>query len=106
MSAHAHTPHTPGTPTDLICLREAASLLPGIRPGKRMHLATLFRWCQEGKLPSWRIASRWFVSKADVLAMAKPVAPRQRPQFVPACVRSEEHRRAVEYLRARGLDVG
>lgn len=88
-------------PDDLIGLAEACSLLPGIRPGKRLHIATLYRWARDGILPSWRIGRGTFVSKSDVLALARPNVP--RPRLQPAIERGEEHRRAVEKLRARGL---
>lgn len=89
-----------GLPTDLIGLAEAAKLLPGIRPGKRMHTATLWRWAtKRKKLPSWTIGRNVFVSRSDVLRMAKANCGPVEPEPVSAAARTEEHRAAVEYLR-------
>lgn len=92
-----------GLPGDLLSLTAAAKLLPGREPGKHLHVATLWRWTTEGKLPAWRIGGCVYVSRADVLGLARPVQGR-KPQ--PAMVRTESHRLAVEKLRARGLEVG
>ena len=91
-----------GLPNDLIGLREATRLLPGLRAGKRIHIATLYRWCRVGRLPSWKIGVGTFVSRSDVLRLAVPVV---RPVLVPAICRGEEHRRAVEELARRGLTL-
>lgn len=87
-----------GLPQDLLPLCEAARLLPGIRPGKRLNVATLWRWCRTGKIPAWRIGRSWFVSRADVLAMPRPEVPPR-----PAVVRTEGYAAAVEYLRSVGV---
>lgn len=88
-----------GLPDDLIGLAEACKLLPGTRPGKRLHISTIFRWAATGKLPSWRVGKRTFVSRSDVRALARPTVPPVQP--VSAAVRSEEHRRAVTYLKEK-----
>ena len=59
-------------PTDLIPLSAAADLLPRPRPGIKTHVRTVLRWIMDGKLQGWRLAGRWYVSRADLVAMATP----------------------------------
>lgn len=40
-------------PTDLISLSQAAKLLPP-RHGKRVHTATVYRWCKRGRLTAYQ----------------------------------------------------
>jgi hypothetical protein len=90
-----------GLPPDLLHVTQAAKLLPGLRPGKCINAATLWRWTRTGRLPSWKIGGCVYVSRGDVLKMARPVA--LRGVVAPAVVRSEMHREAEEDLRRRGL---
>lgn len=89
---------TNGLPGDLVGLSEACGCLPGSRPGKKLNISTLYRWCREGRLPSWRIGRHWFVSRADVLGMLRAQAA-----SAPAAVRTAGHERAVAELRRQGL---
>jgi len=68
------TNHQP--PTDLLSLTEAARLLPCSKPGRKVHVSSLVRWIQSGKLPGWKIAGRMFVSRSDVLNFARPIPVR------------------------------
>lgn len=89
----------PGLPTDLMTLSAACKLLPGSKPGKHLNARTLWRWCRETKEPrSWRIRGRWFVSRGEVLKLARAHVPLDLPS---AIVRTEDHREATEYLARR-----
>jgi excisionase family DNA binding protein len=92
-------------PADLIPMAEAARLLPSNRPGKRLHVATLYRWLFSGRLRGWKIGRHYHVSRAEVLRMAEPVevaqpAPRQqrRRQYG-----GDGYQEAVDWLRAHGV---
>jgi excisionase family DNA binding protein len=50
-------------PADLISTRVAAKLLGGC------NIATVYRWVMSGRLQGWRRGQRWFVRRADVLAV-------------------------------------
>jgi hypothetical protein len=58
-------------PDDLIGLAEACRLLPSRTPGRRVHLKTLYRWVRTQKLSGWKIGEYWFVSRAEVLGLAR-----------------------------------
>jgi excisionase family DNA binding protein len=57
-------------PDDLITTRAAAKL------AGNCHLSTILRWILTDKLGGWRRGGRWYVSRAEVLAMWE--APRGR----------------------------
>lgn len=69
--------HEPIRNNELICLREAAKRLPSHRPGKRVHLATLYRWIFEGRLPAVRRGRWWFVRPQDLDGLTTAVRPVQ-----------------------------
>ena len=81
---------TPELPSDLIPVNEAIRLLPGQKPGRTPHIASLYRWVQEGRLRGWKVAGRLVVSRAEVLGLIRPVVPR-RPK--PGCAAVEATRR-------------
>lgn len=54
-------------PRKLYSMAEAASLLPSVRPGKRVHLNSLRRWRRDGLLRCERIAHNWFVTGQELL---------------------------------------
>ncbi len=56
-------------PDDLIGLAEAARLLPSIKPGRRVHLQSIYRWLERGRLKCWKRGRHKFVSRAEILAM-------------------------------------
>ncbi|MET9392431.1 helix-turn-helix domain-containing protein [Streptomyces sp. NPDC006624] len=56
------------TPADLIRTREAARLL-GLTP------QTIRQWVADGKLNGYRVGRLIKVSRAEVLASAKPIDP-------------------------------
>lgn len=57
---------------ELICLRDAAKRLPSHHAGKRVHMATLYRWIASGRLPAVRRGRWWFVRPEDLDALAVP----------------------------------
>lgn len=89
----------PAPPDDLIPIAEAAKRLPSHLPGKHVHIATVHRWIATGRLQGWRRGHYWFVSAADVRAMAvaapfTPAAPltsgaKPKPAKVPEWVERE-----------------
>lgn len=98
-----------GLPADLLCLAEACRLLPGKKPGERLNLKTLWRWCSKGcpllggrRIPAWKIGRYWYVSQRDVLRLASP----QLAELVPAVERTADHAWAEGELSRWGLTVG
>lgn len=89
---------------DLLSLTEAAKLLPSCRAGKRVHVATLYRWVLSGRLPAVKRGRYYFVRRADLDAMARPVErpcleiPPRRPS-----VNANTQEEALRYLRAVGI---
>src|SRR4051812_15530748 len=61
--------------SDWVPLAEAARLLPSCRPGKRVHIATLYRGIARGELECWRIGRWRYVRRGEVLALLRPDAP-------------------------------
>jgi excisionase family DNA binding protein len=82
-------------PDDLIPPRVAAGILPRTSEGNKVSLRSIYRWIRDGKLPSWRIGRRYFVSKSDVLGLVRPVPVKP----VPAVARHEGHAEAMRQLR-------
>jgi hypothetical protein len=60
-------------PDDLLPLTQAAKLLPGDRPGRGVHVSTLYRWVYSGRLRAWLRCGRVLVSRAEVLGLNRPV---------------------------------
>lgn len=91
------------TMTDLIPLKDACKLLPSGRAGKRVHLATLYRWVLSGKLPAVRRGRNYFVRREDLDALHKPVEVvmremrRRRVPQPSAATRAETERILREY---------
>lgn len=74
MASNTNTSSIP-LPDDLIGLAEACKLMPSRKPGRRLHCVTVYRWITRGKIQGWRIGGHWFVSKAQLLDMARPSVP-------------------------------
>lgn len=67
-------------PADLMTTLEAAALI-------HVHPNTIRTWIRGGQLPAWRFGLRSLrVSRADVLAMLRPVQVGDPPPVVPAWV--------------------
>lgn len=77
-------------PNDLITPREAAGVLAA-------HLSSVHRWIQTGKLPAYRRASRWLVSRADVERMLVPT------ESAAARYTTRAHDQAMQELARAGL---
>src|SRR5205823_1974309 len=75
----------------LVSMAAAVRLLPSCRPGKRMHISTLYRWISEGRLSCWKIGRWRYVSRAELLALVKP-AGRARAGPAAGVPRVEERR--------------
>jgi excisionase family DNA binding protein len=90
-----------GLPPDLIAVRAVPDLLPRTGQGRKVSLKAIYRWIADGRLPSWRLGRRYFVSAGDVRGLMRPVAVRPAP----AVQRCEGHEQAMKELRAMGLKV-
>jgi hypothetical protein len=66
---------------DLLTLRQAAKLLPGLRGGERINHTTLWRWVQAGKIPAYRIGSAWFVLRGDLTKLVTPAEIEVQPRI-------------------------
>ena len=88
------TPPAP-PPDDLIPPKAAATVI-------QAHVATIYRLIHSGQLPAYRRGCRYFVSRADVLAVLQPVQPAP-----PVDVYEEERISAatMERLRAQGYRI-
>jgi hypothetical protein len=82
-------------PTDLIGMKEAAK-------AAHCHIASIHRWRLAGKLRAWRRAGRYFVSRAELLALFEESGPRPKIKAVPRRSAAEAaHTLAV--LKKHGL---
>ena len=66
-----------------LTLAEAAKLLPPLRGGKRVHLATLYRWVQRGvagvRLESVRLGRTVVTSREALQRFAERLSAGRRP---------------------------
>ena len=89
---------------DLLFLSEAAKLLPTVRAGRKVHVSTLLRWIQAGKLRGYRCGPVWKVSRQDIERISRsrqPETPPEKP--VSSRTREAEKAAAKEYLRRLGV---
>lgn len=84
-------------PSDLVTIKDAAKLV------NNTHRGTIRRWILTGKLPAWKLGSRFLVSRADVLAMIRPHV-NERPQL-PATRREMTQREKYVQRRLKELGV-
>lgn len=111
--ALGNEPLPPEPPSDLITITEAARLIPGSRPGKRTHNATVIRWCQNGILRYWKRPGRtkrlFVVSRADVLALLEPGPHNDRVKNAPTArreqIEAERRQDAITRRLARELGI-
>jgi excisionase family DNA binding protein len=86
-------------PDDLLPAAAAARLVPSCRPGKKMHLSTVHRWVAAGKLRGWKVGRWLHVSRAELLALVRPVgkalAERRRREDREEAARADEWARRV-----------
>ncbi len=116
-TAQSHAPvyQTPATneqpeiPSDLIGFKEAAKLLPGRKPGKTVHVSTVYRFRDRGWIADYEVGGQVKVSRAEVLALVRARRRRARGARPPEPRRpttAQAHRAAAEALAAFGLRVG
>lgn len=89
-------------PSDLLHICLAVRLIPGSKPGRTLHCGTLKRWIDEGKVRGWKIGGRIHVSRAELLALVRPVQPR-RPRAVPEPTRAQQAALTKAILQRHGL---
>jgi excisionase family DNA binding protein len=82
-------------PDDLVGLSEATRLIPSVRPGRKVHVTSLYRWIAQGRLRAWRRGKHLFVSRADLAALHQV---RQPAPPSPVGTKAER-RRAQEWAR-------
>ena len=87
---------------DLILLGQAARLIPSRKPGRRVSISCVYRWCAHGrrgvKLESWVIGGTRYTSVQAVarfMAATNPIGP-----FGPLSRSVEEHADAVRRQRS------
>lgn len=91
------------TPNDLISTREATTLLPSKRPGRKVHISTILRWVLSGKLRGWRVGGSWFVSRSELLSQVRLVQPRRDDQTAAEAEARERAARTDRVLREKGV---
>lgn len=97
---HVTQPTTTTVPTDLIRPGAAAKLLG-------VHLATLYRWMEEGALPFYLVGpAQRRLSRRDVEAMVRPERrplKNRRPRQVASWEREAQRRRTQAGLARFGI---
>jgi helix-turn-helix protein len=88
-------PTGPDVPDDLIDTKAAARLA-------HTHINTVRRWMIKRKIPAWRRTGRWFVSRADILALWQHHAERPQEAKQPAPT-TRRHRNARQRWAERVL---
>lgn len=92
-------------PQGVYSFSEAAKLLPSCRSGKTMHLATLHRWRQQGRIKAHRSPGRaWYVFGSEILKLLHADEMPAWEGRSPA-QRDRGHDAAMAELRSMGLDV-
>jgi hypothetical protein len=90
-------------PDGVYSFSEAVGLIPSCQAGKKLHVATLYRWHKQGKIKAHKSPGRgWFINGAELLRL---LAADQVPEFhgrTPA-QRNRDHERAMANLKRRGV---
>ena len=95
---------------DYLTLTEAAKLIPGRRPGKRISVGTLWRWCNRGVQNGMRLRSvligqqryttrEWLQEFIDAVTQAAEPEGRKTPHFRTPCQRQKAADQAAEELK-------
>jgi hypothetical protein len=70
-----------------LSIAEAAARVPSFRPGKKTHVATIFRWIQHGvrgvKLEAVRLGGRWVTSAEALQRFAEACSAASAPDAAP-----------------------
>lgn len=98
MNTHEPTP----LPNDLISTSEAIRLIPGTRPGKAIHVATLYRLVLAGKLRGWKVGRRTLVSRSEVVGLIRPLTVKGEAER--RLTRQQEDAQTTAVLRKFGLE--
>ena len=90
-------------PPDLIGTAEALALLPGTGASGRMALGSYYRLISGGHLRAWRLGGRYYVSKAEVLALLEPVRVQTASEHHKRPTRAQSAARTKEVLERFGV---
>jgi hypothetical protein len=96
---------------EALTLTQAAALLPGRRPGKRIYLNTVRRWCRKGLHNGIRLKSvlvggqrlttrRWLQEFIEARTQAAEPEDRPMPKLRTPTQRQRDAERAVEEWKA------
>lgn len=77
MTSGARTPDLP----ELIPLHRLPDLIPSSHRGKKLALATLYRWAASGRLPTVKVGGGRYVTQGD---LARILSARQLSEPAPA----------------------
>ena len=66
-------PDVPAMIPHLIPLQRIPALIPSARPGKRLAIATVYRWVQRGRLNTVKVGGGRFVTEAELVRLLSPV---------------------------------
>src|SRR4051812_48009729 len=69
MSLFVQKPELP----ELIPLHRLPDLIPSPRRGKKLALATIYRWSQRGRIPTVKIGGSRYVSSATLSQLCKTI---------------------------------
>jgi predicted site-specific integrase-resolvase len=86
----------------LVPLLEAAKLIPSHRPGKKIHVNVLRRWCRSGRLPSVRRGQFYFVDTEDLQTFYRD-GKVEAPVLRRPSVRRAEDRWAERVMKEMGI---
>jgi hypothetical protein len=90
-----------------LTLAEAAKALPRLRGGKRIHLATLYRWISGGvrgvRLESLRLGRTVVTSREALRRFAERLTAAPRPAAPPATAAARRAERVDAELDRHGL---
>jgi len=93
------------TSEEVITLTEAATRLPRLRGGKRIHLSTLYRWAQNGvrgeRLETIRVGGTICTSTESLQRFCDRLSKEPKPSLSPRRLR--EIRRAEELADRLGI---
>src|SRR5438045_2494641 len=56
----------------LIPLHRLPEIIPSSRPGKKLSLATCYRWAATGRLPTVKVGGSRYVSESDLASLLDP----------------------------------
>ena len=91
-------------PAGIYTFAEAVQLIPSCQSGKRLHVATLYRWHKQGKLTAHKSPGRgWYIFGAELLRL---LSADQAPVVVNGRTPTQANRnyeQAMQNLKRRGM---